>query len=534
MSIVDTHFKLMIEKFNLHKYYYMFMFTSYASTLAQEMINWSLLIFSKHVKSFPENIKTYSFIIFGLIMLYIGLYRLNLHYQSLLTINIKVANYTYYKDLLVTLNKSDLLNINIVHYYTTIYNINKEYEAYINNIKVRNDLPIIYITLFVIAFTSNNPAMIIFVILYFFYVEHINSVKSTNEKKLIDLTDNNVVNMENYFTNSKHLLINDEFNNEYYNKQINIIKGSSHAIDKMEQNIYTKTNVLTLLGLIVLIYSRMNELDQFTFYYFFALYYDLEYITGRQNEYHNHCIQYVNLDNRIMSLEEIAKLSRSSTSQKSVLSESSINQETINSIKTIVINKIENKLPVLSLKNKIIINENDHILVSGVSGSGKSTLLYLLKGIIKVDTIDINPSLEKIYNQTYINIPNHKGVYSGLLYDIISNYNSKPDIELINTVILLSKFKTNSNILIEVNKISAGELMRLVVAHILYSVKSNNKYNILLFDEIDTGLNDELSIEVCTNLRYLFKDKIILYITHNEQVKKTFNKVITVNDGNIN
>ena len=50
-------------------------------------------------------------------------------------------------------------------------------------------------------------------------------------------------------------------------------------------------------------------------------------------------------------------------------------------------------------------------------------------------------------------------------------------------------------------------------------------------DEIDENLNDELAQEICFNLRDIFKDKIILYITHNEKVKQSFAKKFTVTKG---
>ena len=44
----------------------------------------------------------------------------------------------------------------------------------------------------------------------------------------------------------------------------------------------------------------------------------------------------------------------------------------------------------------IIINESNHILINGESGSGKTTLLYILKGIIKPDSIEILPDIKNI------------------------------------------------------------------------------------------------------------------------------------------
>ena len=55
----------------------------------------------------------------------------------------------------------------------------------------------------------------------------------------------------------------------------------------------------------------------------------------------------------------------------------------------------------------------------------------------------------------------------------------------------------------------------------------------MLFDEIDENLNDDLAIEIYNSINNIFNDNIILYITHNEQVKKIFKKKIKVINGEI-
>ena len=93
--------------------------------------------------------------------------------------------------------------------------------------------------------------------------------------------------------------------------------------------------------------------------------------------------------------------------------------------------------------------------------------------------------------------------------------------------------KLNNNEYINIEQLSSGERIRLLIARIIYTVKNSNKYSILLFDEIDENLNDNLAIDIYKNINEIFNDKIILYITHNENVKKLFNKIITLNDGYI-
>jgi ABC-type transport system involved in cytochrome bd biosynthesis fused ATPase/permease subunit len=208
------------------------------------------------------------------------------------------------------------------------------------------------------------------------------------------------------------------------------------------------------------------------------------------------------------------------------------NIEESSKVTKIKIKKIINLKPKLEVSKPIIIEKNDHILLSGESGSGKTTLLYLLKGIVKPNKLEITPAIEIINSQTYITLPNHKSLYSGNLYDIITNYDKNINEELIEYSLLASKIahRLNKNIFVDVETLSGGERIRLLIARIIYTVKTKN-YNILLFDEIDENLNDKLAIEICNNLKEIFRDKIILYITHNEKVKLLFEKKIFVKNG---
>jgi ABC-type lipoprotein export system ATPase subunit len=90
--------------------------------------------------------------------------------------------------------------------------------------------------------------------------------------------------------------------------------------------------------------------------------------------------------------------------------------------------------------------------------------------------------------------------------------------------------KFSNNDFINVEKLSTGERIRLYISQIIYTIITKN-YNILLFDELDENLNDEMAQEICLNIQEIFKDKIILYISHNRSIQKLFKKSITVKNG---
>ena len=265
--------------------------------------------------------------------------------------------------------------------------------------------------------------------------------------------------------------------------------------------------------------NNTTNFNAINFFYYFLVVYDIEYIGDKITEYYKNKINLNKMNKRLKYLYNFKP--------SDILHEYENKKLVFDIIK---IKKIINKTPNINMSN-IYIKRNDHILLSGVSGSGKTSLLYVLKGIIKPNTIEVNQDINFINSQTYLTLANHKSLFSGYLYDIITNYEFSPNYNLIYNCLTLAKFNKNyNNIFINIEKLSSGERIRLLVCRIIYNVIKNN-YNILLFDEIDENLNDELAIDICKNIKLIFKDKIIFYITHNEQVKKLFNKKIEIIDG---
>ena len=263
----------------------------------------------------------------------------------------------------------------------------------------------------------------------------------------------------------------------------------------------------------------MNNLSPKNFFYYFLLVYDIEYIGDKIVEYYKNKKIINRMQNRLNYLYDINIV---------------YNTKNETSFDNIIIKKIENKTPKLFGEN-IIINNNDHILISGESGSGKTSLLYLFKGIITIDNVIIEPEIKIINSVSYLTLSNHKNLYNDYLYNIITNYDETPNIDIINKALNASKihhkFQNNDYVIIE--NLSTGERVRLIIARIIYIVIIKN-YKILLFDEIDENLNNDLALEICKNIISIFKDKIILYISHNEIVKQLFTKKIIITNGLIN
>jgi ABC-type lipoprotein export system ATPase subunit len=410
-----------------------------------------------------------------------------------------------------------------LHTYTsTTDDLNKDFISYIANIRLYYDYFILFISMSIIALINSNSILIILSIIYAILVFYLNKKKNQIIEKYI----NDIIHFEErirtYIINSKNNIINKNSNINHLNNKINNLYNAWSDLNNINYNLIFYANILTFIFIFIIIYTSKKKLSALTFLVYFYLLYDIQYITSKILEYFKNELQYNKLPARINYINTL-------------IPSNNINTVT-DSINKIIITKIVNSVPKLILNEKIVINNNDHILVDGISGSGKSSLLYILENIIKPDEIIIEPDINTISHHAYLTLPNYKGISNGKLYNIITDYSTTPNIELINMAINASRFniELNNNSNININEISAGEHMRLLIAKIIYTIKNNSKYEIILFDEIDQNLNETLAAEICSTLLNIFNDKIILYITHNNNVKKLFKKKIMVVDGIIN
>ena len=76
--------------------------------------------------------------------------------------------------------------------------------------------------------------------------------------------------------------------------------------------------------------------------------------------------------------------------------------------------------------------------------------------------------------------------------------------------------------------LSGGQKQRLTIARALLQNKQ-----IIIFDEATNGLNLYLEKKIISNILNT-KSKIIIFITHNNDITSIFNKVINVKDYSLN
>ena len=221
-------------------------------------------------------------------------------------------------------------------------------------------------------------------------------------------------------------------------------------------------------------------------------------------------------------------------------------EKNINTIELSGINfSYEGKENLYSENINIEIKKGDHIGINGTSGSGKTTLINMILGLIR-------PKLGKIlYNNNDISIYNIREYYELISFvpqdtilfnDTIKNnltFNDENiDFDRLNKIIKLCKlenFIANLPNKIETNvgekglKISGGQKQRIGIARALY-----RNFDLLILDEATSSLNKDYEDDILEEISHLFKDKIIITISHDLNVLKYCNKKINIKNNEKN
>lgn len=183
------------------------------------------------------------------------------------------------------------------------------------------------------------------------------------------------------------------------------------------------------------------------------------------------------------------------------------------------------------------IAKGEFCTIIGKSGSGKTTLLKCLSGLEKVTSGDIKVNDRDICNLTKREVNTFRKtdiafVFQGynliddltLHENIYLEHESTEDIEN-----LIDSWDIRKAINLFPSQCSGGQQQK---AAILRALVKNSK--ILFCDEPTGALDGNSSKEVLTvlqNLQQSHQTTIVL-ITHNEQITKISNRVITIHDGN--
>lgn len=208
--------------------------------------------------------------------------------------------------------------------------------------------------------------------------------------------------------------------------------------------------------------------------------------------------------------------------------------------------KVDENLEVVALKDINLDFENTgFVCILGQSGCGKTTLLNILGGLDKYTSGDLiinNQSTKEYKDSDWDNYRNKEIGIVFQAYNLIPHLTVLENVSLAMTLSGVSKKEREERAkaaLISVglekeikkrpNQMSGGQMQRVALARALV-----NSPNIILADEPTGALDSNTSIQVMDILKEISKTKLVITVTHNEELASMYaSRIIRLKDGEI-
>ena len=190
------------------------------------------------------------------------------------------------------------------------------------------------------------------------------------------------------------------------------------------------------------------------------------------------------------------------------------------------------------------VNEGEFVAIVGASGSGKSTLLHILGAVDRPTSGTVIVNGTDVFKQNDNDLAIFRRRKVGLIYQF---YNLIPILNVSENMtlpVLLDGKKVDNEYLNELidilgltkrvshlpNELSGGQQQRVSIGRALMA-----KPDIILADEPTGNLDSKSSKEIIdllklSNTKY---NQTIIMITHDINLAKCANRIITINDGKI-
>ena len=190
------------------------------------------------------------------------------------------------------------------------------------------------------------------------------------------------------------------------------------------------------------------------------------------------------------------------------------------------------------------VEKGEFVAIFGASGSGKSTLLHLIGGVDRPTSGKVFINDEDIYKLNNDDLAIFRRRQIGLIYQF---YNLIPILNVIENISLPLELdgrkpdKKDLNEMLELlglenrkshlpSQLSGGEQQRVSIGRALITRPS-----LILADEPTGNLDSKASEEIVSLLKKTNKkyNQTIIMITHNLEIAKMTDRIITIEDGRI-
>ena len=191
----------------------------------------------------------------------------------------------------------------------------------------------------------------------------------------------------------------------------------------------------------------------------------------------------------------------------------------------------------------LTLRDSEFVSILGPSGCGKTTTLNIIGGLDRYTDGDMlieGVSTKEYKDSNWDQYRNHKVGFVFQSYNLIPHQTVLSNVMLALTIGGVDKKKREElakEALIkvgleeEINKfpkqLSGGQMQRVAIARALV-----NKPQVLLADEPTGALDSKTSIQVLELLKELSSDCLVVMVTHNEELAKTYStRIISLKDG---
>ena len=178
------------------------------------------------------------------------------------------------------------------------------------------------------------------------------------------------------------------------------------------------------------------------------------------------------------------------------------------------------------------------IAIMGETGSGKTTLLRLLLGLIKpeagrisIQNLEHGLTVGESTRNNFVYVPQGNSLLSGTIRENLLVGDSLADERKLRQVLRIAAadfvWELPDGLDTVVGEqgqgLSEGQAQRIAIARSLL-----RPGKIILFDEATSALDSGTEAQFLANIRRYLKDKIILFITHNEEVAEVCDEIIHI------
>ena len=189
--------------------------------------------------------------------------------------------------------------------------------------------------------------------------------------------------------------------------------------------------------------------------------------------------------------------------------------------------------------------ECEFVAILGTSGSGKTTLLNVIGGLDCYDSGDliINGTSTKLYrSRDWDTYRNHSIGFVFQSYNLIPHQSVLSNVELALTLSgvpkaqrrqrakeALERVGLGDQLKKKPSQMSGGQMQRVAIARALV-----NDPDILLADEPTGALDTATSVQIMELLREIAKTRLIIMVTHNPELAKTYaTRIVRLSDGKV-